>query len=64
MLFNSFEFLLFFPIVTVIFFLLPHKIRWAHLLTASCLFYMAFVPVYILILLGTIVIDYIAGIII
>ena len=64
MLFNSFQFLLFFPIVTLIYFLLPFKFRWFHLLVASCLFYMAFVPIYILILLLTIVIDYIAGIMI
>ena len=64
MLFNSFQFLLFFPVVTIIYFLLPHKFRWFHLLTASCVFYMAFIPVYILILFGTIVIDYIAGILI
>lgn len=64
MLFNSFEFLLFFPLVTVLFFLLPHKFRWFHLLIASCLFYMAFVPIYIVILIATIIIDYIAGIII
>ena len=61
MLFNSFEFLLFFIVVTSIFFLLPHKFRWFHLLLASCYFYMVFVPVYILILLGTIIIDYFAG---
>ena len=64
MLFNSFEFLLFFPVVTLIFFLLPHKYRWFHLLAASCYFYMAFIPVYILILFFTIVIDYFAGILI
>src|ERR1700742_2164004 len=64
MLFNSFEFLLFFPIVTLIYFLLPHKFRWIHLLIASCIFYMAFIPVYILILFFTIIIDYIAGIMI
>jgi alginate O-acetyltransferase complex protein AlgI len=64
MLFNSFQFLLFFPIVTVIYFLLPHQWRWLHLLLASCVFYMAFVPVYILILFFTIIIDYIAGIMI
>jgi alginate O-acetyltransferase complex protein AlgI len=64
MLFNSFEFLLFFPIVIIIYFLIPYKFRWLHLLVASCIFYMAFVPVYILILLFTIVVDYIAGIMI
>ncbi|HXP51519.1 MAG TPA: MBOAT family protein, partial [Bacteroidia bacterium] len=64
MLFNSFQFLVFFPVVTLIYFLLPHKFRWLHLLIASCVFYMAFIPVYIFILLFTIVIDYIAGIMI
>ncbi len=62
MLFNSFEFLIFFPIVTILFFVLPHRFRWFHLLAASCIFYMYFIPVYILILFGTIVIDYFAGI--
>lgn len=62
MLFNSFEFLIFFPIVTILFFVLPHRFRWFHLLLSSCIFYMYFIPVYILILFGTIVIDYFAGI--
>ncbi len=64
MLFNSFDFLIFFPLVTLIYFLLPHKFRWFHLLVASCVFYMFFIPVYILILFFTIIIDYIAGIVI
>lgn len=62
MLFNSIEFLVFFPIVVALHFYLPHKYRWALLLIASCYFYMVFVPVYILILGFTIVIDYFAGI--
>ena len=62
MLFNSLEFILFYVVVTLLYFILPHKFRWFHLLLASCVFYMAFVPVYILILAGTIVIDYFAGI--
>lgn len=64
MLFNSFEFLLFFIIVTTLYFVLPHKFRWALLLVASCVFYMFFIPAYILILFLTIIIDYIAGILI
>ena len=64
MLFNSIAFVLFYIFVTVIFFALPHRFRWFHLLAASCYFYMAFVPVYILILGGTIVIDYAAGLLI
>ena len=62
MLFNSFHFFFFFIIVTSLYFLFPHKFRWALLLAASCYFYMAFIPVYILILGFTIVIDYFAGI--
>lgn len=62
MLFNSFHFLLFFIIVTSLYFALPHTKRWLLLLIGSCYFYMAFVPIYILILGGTIVVDYLAGI--
>ncbi len=64
MLFNSLAFFLFFPVVTIIYFLLPHRFRWIHLLLSSCVFYMAFIPVYIFILFFTIIIDYIAGIVI
>ncbi|NBA78850.1 MBOAT family protein [Emticicia sp. ODNR4P] len=62
MLFNSIEFLVFFPIVTIGYFLLPHKFRWLWLLVASCYFYMAFVPIYMVILGFTIIVDYYAGI--
>jgi alginate O-acetyltransferase complex protein AlgI len=62
MLFNSIEFLIFFPIVTTLYFVLPYRFRWALLLAASCYFYMAFVPIYMLILGFTIVVDYFAGI--
>jgi alginate O-acetyltransferase complex protein AlgI len=64
MVFNSFSFLVFFPVVTILYFLLPHKFRWLYLLTASCIFYMFFIPVYIFILAFTIIIDYFAGILI
>lgn len=40
MLFNSFEFLFFFPIVTLVYFLIPAKIKWVWLLIASYFFYM------------------------
>lgn len=61
MLFNSFRFLFFFVIVTTLYFATPYKKRWILLLISSCYFYMAFVPIYILILAFTIVIDYFAG---
>ena len=62
MLFNSLHFLVFFIVVTTTYFAIPHKYRWFLLLASSCYFYMVFVPIYILILGFTIVIDYFAGI--
>src|SRR5258706_3284438 len=64
MLFNSFQFLVFFIVATSLYFAIPYRFRWALLLVSSCYFYMAFVPIYILILGFTIVIDYFAGILI
>jgi D-alanyl-lipoteichoic acid acyltransferase DltB (MBOAT superfamily) len=64
MLFNSLSFLIFFPIVTLFYFLIPHRYRWFFLLMASWVFYMAFLPIYILILALTIAIDYAAGLLI
>ena len=61
MLFNSLEFAFFFVLVTASYFAVPHRFRWFLLLASSCYFYMAFVPVYILILGFTIIIDYFAG---
>ncbi len=61
MLFNSLQFLLFFVVVTGLYFSLGLNGRWRLLLTASCYFYMVFKPAYILILALTIVIDYGAG---
>lgn len=61
MLFNSLHFVFFFILTTTIYFLLPHRWRWAFLLFISCYFYAVFVPVYILILAFTIVVDYWAG---
>lgn len=49
MLFHSFDFLIFFPVVVIVYFLLPHRYRWFHLLAASCYFYASFVPVYLLV---------------
>src|SRR5579884_1942775 len=64
MLFNSVHFLIFFPLVTAGYFLLPHRYRWFWLLAASCYFYMFFKAIYILILAFTIGVDYAAGILI
>jgi alginate O-acetyltransferase complex protein AlgI len=62
MLFNSIQFILFFIVVTLAYFSLSWRGRWMLLLATSCYFYMVFKPVFILILFGTIIIDYYAGI--
>lgn len=64
MLFNSASFLFFFPIVTISYFLCPYPLRWALLLAASCVFYMWFIPQYLLILFFLIIIDYSMGVLI
>lgn len=58
MLFNSFSFLVFFPAVVVLYYLLKERWKTALLLLASCIFYMAFVPKYVLILFALITLDF------
>jgi alginate O-acetyltransferase complex protein AlgI len=60
-LFNSAQFAIFFPIVTLLYVLTPPRFGWTTLLVASCVFYMAFIPAYIVILGGTIVVDFFAA---
>jgi len=64
MLFNSLQFVFFFIIVTILYYALQPQWRWKMLLAASCVFYMAFIPAYIFVLLTTILIDYFMGIMI
>ena len=61
MLFNSYDYLIFLPLVMLLFFAAPHRWRWLVLLAASALFYAWFIPAYLLIIGGTIVIDYFVG---
>lgn len=61
MLFNSIHFLIFFPIVTLLFFTLKGRSRLVLLLIASCVFYAAFIPKFLFILFGLIITDYAAG---
>ena len=61
MLFNSLPFVAFFIVVVTLYFNVPKRFRWAILLAASCYFYMAFIPWYILILFFLIVLDFFLG---
>jgi alginate O-acetyltransferase complex protein AlgI len=62
MLFNTLQFVFFFIVVSLLYFSLRHRGKIWLLLLASCYFYLAFKPVYIVILLVTILVDYFAGI--
>ena len=62
MLFNSLHFLIFLPIVVLLYYALPQRFRWMLIFVASCYFYMAFVPYYILILFFIILVDYLSAI--
>ena len=59
--FNTIQFLVFFPVVATVFFILPHRWRWILLLAASYLFYMSWNPKYIIVLLIVTAIGYVAG---
>lgn len=58
MLFNSFSFLIFFPVVALGYYMFPARFRALFLLIASCYFYMSFVPAYVLILFFLITLDF------
>ena len=58
MLFNSFEFLVFFPVVVALYFVTPFKWRWLLLLAASCYFYMCWKAEYIFLMMVPSLIDY------
>jgi D-alanyl-lipoteichoic acid acyltransferase DltB (MBOAT superfamily) len=64
MLFNSIQFLLFFPIVTLVYFIIPQKVRYLWLLAASYFFYMGWNPHYVVLLLFTTAVTYLSGLLI
>lgn len=61
MLFNSAQFLIFFPIIVTVYFAIPHRMRWILLLAASFYFYMAWNPAYIALLLTSTVVNFTAA---
>ena len=62
MLFNSLEFLIFFPLVVAIYFVVPKKARYIWLLFASYYFYMGWNAKYALLIATSTVITYLSGI--
>lgn len=67
MLFNSLDFLIFFPVVTVLYFAIPkrfHGLRTVWLLLSSYYFYMCWNPTYALLILLSTGITYLSGVLI
>lgn len=64
MLFNSIEFMIFFPIVCLCYFIIPHKVRYLFLLACSYFFYMCWNPEYALLMLTSTAITFVSGLLI
>ena len=61
MLFNSLQFVVFFPIVIILYFIIPHNKRWILLLIASYYFYMCWKVDYIILIMISTLIDYVCS---
>ncbi|MDD3742814.1 MAG: MBOAT family protein, partial [Lentimicrobiaceae bacterium] len=61
MLFNSLEYLLFLPLVVILYFTIAPKWRWLLLLTASYVFYMSWKTEYVLLIAFTTLVDYLVA---
>ncbi len=62
MLFNTFEFIFFFLVAVIVYYLLQHKFRWIWLLLISYYFYYSWEPSLTLLLFSSTLLDYICGI--
>jgi alginate O-acetyltransferase complex protein AlgI len=62
MLFNSIDYLIFFPVVVALYFAMPARWRWLLLLLASYFFYMCWKPEYVVLIMISTLVDYYAGI--
>lgn len=64
MTFNSFPFLIFYPIVAALYFLLPKKLKWPMLLIASYYFYAFYQAELLFLIIGTTFVSWISSLII
>lgn len=58
MVFNSIHFMIFFPLVVLVYFFIPYKFRWAWLLISSYYFYMSWNSKYALLMLTSTIITH------
>lgn len=64
MIFNSLQFLIFFPLVTLLYFVFPQRVRWVWLLVTSYYFYMCWNPRYAVLIAASTVITFLSGLLI
>ena len=61
MTFNSWEFLLFYPIVCLLYFALPKKLKWPMLLVASYYFYACYQADLLILIIATTIVSWVAS---
>ena len=61
MIFNSIQFLIFLPIITIIYYIIPKKIKYIWLLLISYYFYMCWNPKYIILIAFSTLITFLSG---
>lgn len=61
MTFNSWQFLIFLPVVVFLYYIFPHKFRWLVLLIASYYAYMSWNPWLVFLILATTIVSYVSG---
>lgn len=61
MLFNTMEYILFLPVVVLVYYILPYKMRYIWLLIVSYYFYMQWNPIYITLLFSCTLLTYVSG---
>ncbi|MBD3636124.1 MAG: MBOAT family protein [Crocinitomicaceae bacterium] len=61
MLFDSLQFLIFLPLVIILYYLLPHKMRWVLLLVASYIFYGTWKAEFLILIAYSTIVDYVAA---
>ncbi len=65
MLFNSLAYLIFFPVIVLVYFLIPwHRVRNGMLLVASYYFYMRWDPRFIVLMIGVTLVSYFCGLLV
>jgi alginate O-acetyltransferase complex protein AlgI len=60
--FNSIQYLFFLPLIVLLYYLIPHRFRWILLLAGSYYFYMCWKVDYLVLIILSTSIDYLAGV--